>query len=575
MIKKLLLIAVVISLIGGTGPAFCEEDSNRYQIVFSTFENDGAGDYAYLRDSVQAMLASRLASRDRIKVLEKTFSQAELRAIKQPESTQIVTIGGTRVDYLVSGSLFSLVSGLNIQVAVYPLVAEKEVLRFSIVSKTNESLIADVEKLSRQIAEDAFGYPAESVEKTGTGGQAGSMAGFVTVHPEAAYKKGLYTGTILGYAGSGLQAKARAARKSTTVSGEIEAMAVGDADGDGTEEIFTLAGRTLKIFQVQDRVIRELAEVSLSSRITRHAMRLADVDGDGRQEIYLSGTDGLYVSSAIMEWSKASGAQMVAENIPYYLRPVRVPQRGWQLLGQKRGLVKTDLLRPGVYLLSLEADGKIRQGQQLPLPRSVNLFDFVYADINGDGTHEIVAVDQKEKVKIYNDENQLIWVSNRNFGGSKSYLGPSVSGAVDETNRRNFTPDEDSSRELIFVPGRLIATDVDGNGRAEIIINENASSPLNFFKRLRIYRGGAVVGLIWDGEALKESWRTGNFRGYIAGYDFTSGGAQMEDEKTVSSTGRLYVAHQPQSGTLAEWLPGSGESDITVYDLEFSYNKSE
>ena len=110
-------------------------------------------------------------------------------------------------------------------------------------------------------------------------------------------------------------------------------MAVGDADGDGVEEIFTLAGRTLKIFQVQDRVIRELAEVSLSPRIDRHAIGLADIDGDGRAEIYLSGTDGLYVSSAIMQWSKAGGAQMVAENIHYYIRPVWVPQRGWQLLG--------------------------------------------------------------------------------------------------------------------------------------------------------------------------------------------------------------------------------------------------
>lgn len=575
MYNKFLLIAACIFLLAGVGPVFSQEDSNRYQIVFSTFENDGAGDYAYLRDSVQAMLASRLATKDRVKVLEKTFSKAELRALKQSDATPIETIGGARADYLVSGSLFSLVSGLNIQVVMYPLAPEKEILRFSIVSKTAESLIADVEKLSREIAQDAFGYSADTGKQPDTGGQQSGVAGFVTVHPEAAYKKGLYTGTILGYAGSGLQAKARAAKKSTTVSAEIEATAVGDADGDGTEEIFTLSGRTLKVFKVEGRVIKELAKISLSPRISRHAISLADVDGDGRQEIYLSGTDGLYVSSAIMQWSKAGGLEELAEHVRYYLRPVWVPNKGWQLLGQKRGLQKTELLRSGVYLLNLQADGKIQQGQQLPLPRSVNLFDFIYADINGDGTQEIVAVDQREKIKIYNNENQLIWVSNRNFGGSKSYLGPSVSGAVDETSRRNFTPDEDSNRELIFVPGRLIATDVDGNGRAEIIINENASSPLNFFKRLRIYKGGAVVGLTWDGEGLKETWRTGNFRGYIAGYDFTFGDVKKENGKIVASTGRLYVGHQPLSGTLAELLPGSGESELTVYDMEFSVDKSE
>ena len=127
----------------------------------------------------------------------------------------------------------------------------------------------------------------------------------------------------------------------------------------------------------------------------------------------------------------------------------------------EEGNEKIDLISPGVYLVTWSRKYTISKGERLPLPPSVNLFDFVYADLDGDGFYEIVAIDQKEKLKIYSPSNELMWVSQKNFGGSKIYLGPSRGGATTKNDRRNFTPDEDAERELIFVPSRIIVTDVD------------------------------------------------------------------------------------------------------------------
>ena len=190
-----------------------------------------------------------------------------------------------------------------------------------------------------------------------------------------------------------------------------------------------------------------------------------------RQEIYLSGTDGLYVSSMIMKYD-TTGFHILARNIPWYLRPLFVPGKGWQLAGQKRGVEKIDLVSPGVYLLTLMQKIRLSKEERLALPPSVNLFDFVYADLDGDGFYEIVAVDQKEKLRVYNPGNELMWVSQKNFAGSKIYLGPSRGGATSKNDRRNFTPDEDAERELIFVPARIIVTDINKDGKEEIVVSE-------------------------------------------------------------------------------------------------------
>jgi hypothetical protein len=269
---------------------------------------------------------------------------------------------------------------------------------------------------------------------------------------------------------------------------------------------------------------------------------------------------------------------VAAGNISWYLRPVNIPGKGWRLAGQKRGAARLDLVSPGVYLLAVDGEYKPSQGERLPLPTGVNLFDFAYADLDGDSFYEIVVIDQKEKLRVYSPGNELMWVSQKNFGGSNIYLGPSQGGATKQTDQRNFTVDEDSDRELIFVPARIIVTDIDGDGREEIVISEGNSAIsgfLRFFNRLRFYNSGAVVSMAWNGSALTESWRTGNFKGYVAGYGFSLRDQPQviettENDASKKTTGRLFVGNLPKLGTMADILPGGGETQLSVYDLEFS-----
>lgn len=568
----LLLLAL---LVWGVETGRCQDEPKGATLLFTVFDTTSAGSYAYLRDSVRGIITSRLAAKPGVAVLDRNLSEKELAAVKNraPGGT-----GKAVADYLVSGELYGLKGGLNIQVAVYPLSQEKEVLRFEKMVKNQDNLLPELERLVGEIAQAVAprraSDPAKE-EKKATGSE--GVAGFVTAHPEAAYKKGQYTGAVASAAGSSVQVIAKEGKRTLGVSEEILAFAVGDVDGDGEEEMVSLSGTTLELYRADGKKIIKAGGGKLPANLECHAMNLADLDGDGRQEMYLSCTSGLYVSSAIVQWRRGSSEFFVASaNIPWYLRPVKLPGKGWRLVGQKRGGEKTDLLKPGVYLLQPQKDNGLAEGERLPLPPGVNLFDFVYADLEGDKAPELVAIDGKERLKVYSSSNELLWVSKNNYGGSKVYLGPSRAGAVNDQDRNNFTLDEDVKRQLIFVPGRLLVSDVDGNGREEVVVNQNSASVISFLEKMRIYKDGMIVGLAWDGEGLSESWRSGSFTGYLVGFSLVP--KTPERSWIVSNKGSLeaalYVANLPRSGTLTGLLPGGGETQLTSYDLEFSTVKT-
>ncbi|MFW2369123.1 MAG: FG-GAP repeat domain-containing protein [Desulforhopalus sp.] len=579
----MILLCLIILLSAGPLTLVQADESKQteknYKIIFTVFENSGAGKYGYLTDSIQSMLASRLAAKDRVVVVDKVFTQKELAALKKQGASDDKLKSPLQGDYLVTGALYGLTTGLDIQIVLYPLVSEDAPLRFSVVSDVATSLIDDVENLTEEISIAAFGYQPGS--KKGTqGAQDYGDQGFVTVHPEAAYKKRQYGGNITSLDGSGMQVSAVGAKRKLTIPVEMSAMTIGDVDNDGQDEILVAAGTKIQLYKVDKVGIKLFAKTTLPSPLRIHAINFADINKDGEKEIYISATSGLYVSSLIMRWNKETGFQIVAQDIPWYLRPVNIPGEGMQLVGQQRGLDRIDFVKPGLYQLELDGNSTISKGKTLPLPKGVNLFDFVYADLEGNGLVSTVAIDRHEKMKIYNSANQLIWVSNKTYGGSLTYLGPSQGEATNRVDRLNLTVDEESDREHIFVPGNLLVADFNMDGKQEIVVNENKSKGIKAFYKWRIYSSGMVTGLTWDGAAMQEIWRTGSFRGDVAAYAFDSTvpaqvATQGIENKPKKTTGRLFVGYMPSKGTLAEFLPGGLETELRVYEMEFSQRNQE
>ena len=553
------------------GAVYGQDETTPQKVVFSTFDVDAAGKYSYLRDGVQSMLASRMSAQDGVELLDHKVTVKELSDLRDGTKKIGDISVGVEADYLITGALFALKKGLNIQVAFYPLSVGTEVLHFSTVAETDALIIPKVEQLSQDIAAKVFGRDKLVSDAVDNDKELEGTSGFVTIHPEVAYKKGLYSGSVVGVGDSAIQVSTKGVRRTGEVATEMIAMAVGDVDGDTRTEIVLLSERELRILQFIGRDMQEVAKTKLPRSTNVHAVNIADLDNNGKMEIYLSATEGLSVSSLIMEWDRDTGFKTIKQRIPWYLRPINHPERGLILAGQRRGLDRIEFVKKGVYQLSLKADSSFAAGSEIVLPRSVNLFDFFYADIDGDKVMETITIDQNEKLRIYDQENGLLWVSSENYGGSKTYLGPRQGGSTERHgNADSLSVNENSDRELVLVPRRVVVTDLDKNGRQDIVVVNNIAAGMSAFRKLRLFDGGSIVGLTWNGAALVETWRTGRQSGYIADFDFSFKTDMETDGQGGDGIARLYIGQIPHSGTLQALMPGSERSKVIVNELGFS-----
>ena len=568
---KMAIIVLLCCLWGSVGTANCQENDTVYRVVFSTFDVGSAGKYGYLQNSIQSMLVARLAANDRVEILEHTLSAKEVALLKKGVEGRDKVVQPVAADYLLMGALFSIKSGLSVNVTLYPFSQEKSVLHFSFLMKDVGVLISEVEQLSQQITNKIFG--SNILEPYGKAGNKVEKSGFITVHPEVAYKRGLYVGSIVSESDK-MRATAVGAKRTIDISGEISAITVGDLDKDGQEEVLVLSQGELKILGLTEDGFDLLDKVALPKGKRSHALSIADINADGVQEIYISATKDLDVSSMILEWRKGSGFTLVANDVRWYLRAVKNTQRQCILMGQKRGLEKNAFLQSGLYQLKLNEKYKVAISKKIFLPSKANLFNFIYADLDGVGTPEIVVIDNREKMRIYNSNSELLWISKKSFGGSSIYLGPSQGDAVNDAEQWGLSVDEESDREPIFVPNPIMADDIDQNGSQELIVNENQSVGIKGFYKLRIYNSSRIVSLSWNGENMEEIWRTGEHKGVISAYSFSSKIQNKRVEGTNDTInkyrGRLYTGYIPKKGTLWDLLPGSLDSELKVYELEFT-----
>ncbi len=580
MLRRI-VASIVLILCFSVGPFVAWGDDNEVasRVVFLPFDVSAAGKYAPLQAGLQNMLVSRLAVKDRIEVVEYGLDKSEISRLKRSVKTEegVALFEQLNTDYIVSGGLFALDRGLQLQVAFHPAAREKQTVKLSILAEGDEEIVEAVDLLSKRIAEKIFGYESQEVQPGLAATQRGSE-GFRTDHPEKMYKKGFYRGESME--GTGQLFTSTGIRKSLKIPIHMVSMATGDLDGDGGREIIMAGSGELRIFQFRKGIFKKISSISVSQTLKIHAINIADVNKDGKKEIYVSANDGFLVSSLIMEWSPQEGGRVLLKNIPWYIRPLEIPGEGTILAGQNRGLKRIDAVRPGIFRLVWAAGGKkLKEGETISLPRSVNLFDFLLADLDGDGSVEKIVINHSEKLLVYNDANRIQWVSEGEFGGSKNYLGPRMGQANESGLFHSLGEAEEDERVLNFVPTRLIVTDANNDGKPDIVIGRNKLTSWRFLENLRSYEGGFISCLTWNGTAMTELWRTNNISGYVADYSFvtvplaegTPAGEGMSGQKQRTM---LYVGQIPDRGVYSFLTPGGDDTQLLAYELNYHLTES-
>jgi TolB-like protein len=555
----------LVTVLHGSGSLRAADIDPGQTLAILPLEVSQKGRYAYLNSAINQMLISRLSRQSGIEVVGSPIPEKKVVEIKghlqsgnYGEAVSLVS-----ADWLVDGSMYSLKDGLQVNLTLYPAESGKRPLNFGFKAEGPDNVIPAIANMSDEIRESVV--PTEAADPAAAG--EGDLAGFQTPHPERAYKKGLYSGaTMFGGEGDD-RFQSKGVRRSSTIPVTVESVALGDLDGDGTNELVTASRSKIRVFRFSDNRFTIIAEYDFHPGMKIHMINIADPDESGQMRLYVSANEGKYPSSSIFTWDGSEKLQLVQEKIRWYIRPVWWPKKGVILAGQQDSPnISDNFLMPGVFELAWNKDkNRFERTEQLLLPEKTNLFDFVVADLDGDKIFETMVIDKRQKLLVYDEVLNLVWVSSANYGGSKKFFGPPIA-EDDKQNTSSYDDVIQGMRKLEFIAGRLEVKDITGDGLPEVVVSTNEVGASEYLNNFRSYDGGSVACLSWRGFGLMELWRTNHITGYVADYAFDGDGQLLEGEESVFMN-RLYVAQNPDATMWETILPGGDASKILAYEM--------
>ena len=529
---------------------------------------------AYLQDGLRDMLASRLAANAGVTIVERGKVEALMPAtpeVLQLEEAQTLA-GKIGADYIISGSLTSLGGAFSIDATIFPAVGAGPLSFYASAAQENE-VIGAITQMSWDIAERIFGKTRPSATPPTVARQPSpppadtAMESFKTEHPEK----------ILRSQGGSSPLGSPFIMQQGVIGGEtftktknldyaIRAFDVGDIDNDGQEDLVIGSTDGIHVILRKDNGLQELTVIPLSAVQKVHGVSIADLNGNGQAEIYVSTDYQGSAQSFGVEWQNGSFAK-IFDKAYWYVRVLDIPGEGPSLIGQKgktlagragQGIEEPSPAQPGIFRLSL-VNGTLESREKLVLPDSVNLFDFALADLNNDGSSEIIALNQDDKLQVFDHIGRRLWESSEYYGGTSRYIGEleSSTGVMYQTS--DSAGDSMLRGSRVYIPGRIIIADLNQDKKPEVIVVKNISTASRVLGYYKNYTSSEMYALSWNGIALGEIWRTRKIDGYVVDY-------QLVQKKTGEEESAILYVGVVLKGSALDIL-SSKDSTVLMYNL--------
>jgi hypothetical protein len=306
---------------------------------------------------------------------------------------------------------------------------------------------------------------------------------------------------------------------------EARQFALADLDGTGALQYVFSDGSKLHVYRRGPSEWRkEWSEPgSFAAGEVQHInLDVADINGNGRPEIFVTAMRNEKVVSSVLEFQ--DGAYRRIAEVPGFLRVITYPGKGNILIGQGYDPASFFTGKPGQYVWS---DGKYVPGPEISLPKGVDLYGFVVADM-GEARPLVTAFNDKEQLVVYSSDN-AIWKSEEKYPAigitvSKPLTGIDavvLKGAAESGDKRELTGIQ---REKARIKGRLLALDLNGDGRDEIILPKNSGFVFGGSKE------SEVVSFSWTGARLDQRLKIKDVPGRVLDFQILrqqGGGAQI------------------------------------------------
>jgi hypothetical protein len=267
--------------------------------------------------------------------------------------------------------------------------------------------------------------------------------------------------------------------------------AAADLDGTGGLEYVFSDGARLHIYRQSAAGWREeWAEPAGSRDIALQYINLdvADINGDGRPEIFVTEMRQGTVVSFVVEFR--DGQYHRIADVPGFLRVVNYPGMGRILIGRDYDPKSFYIGPTRQYEWS---NGKYVLGREISLPEGIGIYGFVFANI-GEPSPLLVALADKDRVVVYSKDTP-IWRS------AEAYPSVGITVTKPVTDAAGVISQSVSEAQKVWIPGRVLALDMNGDGKDEIILVKNIGDSF-----LGYYSKAEIVSLGWTGARLEQRW---------------------------------------------------------------------
>ncbi|RPJ00532.1 MAG: hypothetical protein EHM36_14525, partial [Deltaproteobacteria bacterium] len=476
-----------------------------YKVAILPFLIHSQENLDYLREGIYDILSSRVTVEDRIVVIDRSRVERALyeeRPMRLDEATAAKIGMRVEADYIVLGSLTKVGDYISLDARLISITEEKPPLGAYTQHKGIDDVMTKIGVFAQDIGMKIIGRRA----------MAGRSAD--PRHPYLIKQKkdpGRLDPEGVGF------------KKSQTFGFEIKGVDVGDVDGDKKNELVAIDNHSIYIFKYDGEKLNLFQHIEAGYYHNFLTLDVADVNRNGYAEIIVTSVVEDDLRSFILEFEQGK-FRKITEKAGWYFRVLEHPKEGPLLMGQKMG---SEGIFVGPIYRFIWKKKEFDRGPVMPFPKETTLFGLTLADIKGDGKQDVILFDYAERLRIFSEDGKPFWASSSKYGGTANFY---------ETKRKKdlaFRPQE-APPWRVYIPGRILAKDLDGDGVPEVIVNKNEFDSGTLFDKIRIPDKGEIHSLIWDGDGFATDWKTREIRGYIADFQLKDVENDGEEELVVA-----------------------------------------
>ena len=470
-----------------------------YKIAILPFMIYSQENLDYLREGIYNILTSRITVEERIVVMERSVVE---RALYEERPTRLDEAAATKIgmkigaDYVVLGSITKVGDYFSLDARLINITEEKPPLSVFTQHKGIDDVMVKIGDFAQDIGHKILGRrtmgrrPGEPGQRRGTIERAdrGSMD----------------------------------FKKSQAFDFEIKGLDIGDVDGDKKNELVMMDKHNLYLFKYDGQKLTLFQKIEAGNEHNFLTLDVCDVNRNGHAEIIVTSVVDDEPRSFILEYEEGK-FRKITEKAGWFFRALDHPKEGLILLGQQRG--SDGLPTDPVYRMVWKKKS-FEKGPKMPFPKGTMIFGLALAPLRSKDTSDLIVIDDLEQLRMVAPDGKDLWSSRERYGGTTN--------SYDTKKKMDITIGYGTLPWRVYIPGRVLVRDLDGDGLNEVIINKNDTSGTRLFEHIRSFDSGRIHDLVWEEDGLTLNWKTRETKGYISDFQVKDVDNDGEPELVVS-----------------------------------------